>query len=372
MNNDKQTEMAAATRLVRAGRPAEATAHTQRVLAGGRGTGPIPPGAPPPGGHRPAPADRTLTRNPAESTRRAHDASDAEPVGRRSAALSGRFVSRSQWEPDGERRSMVYVPSGYTGAPLPVVVMLHGGTQGAEDFAAGTRMNRLAEQATFLVAYPEQTTGANPMRYWNWFQAAHQRRDGGEPALIAGITRDVLREYAGDANQVYVAGFSAGGAMAAVMAATYPDLYAAAGVHSGLAYRSAHDVGSAFAAMKQGPSRNVSLPGAAIPLIVFHGDRDQTVDGVNADRLVEQWRSIPANGTGRVGAPVVRRSQQSGGRPYTQLVYPDPRGDAAMEQWVVQGGGHAWSGGGREGSYTDSRGPDASAEMMRFFEEHRR
>jgi poly(hydroxyalkanoate) depolymerase family esterase len=369
MNNDKQRRLAEATRLTRAGRPAEATALIQRALASGQPAS--FPTAASLGEHRLASAGPVAGRLMGERLRRAGGVRPAERVASSLRGLAGRVVNGSHSTAEGQRQYMVYVPSGYSGAPLPVVVMLHGGTQGAEDFAAGTRMSSLAEQATFLVVYPEQTTDANPLKYWNWFQAAHQRREQGEPSLIAGITRDVLRQYAGDVDQVYVAGFSAGGAMAAVMAATYPDLYAAAGVHSGLAYRSAHDVPSAFAAMKQGPSRDVSLPGEAIPLIVFHGDRDQTVDGVNAERLVEQWRAAHPHGAAGRGAPVVRRSHQPG-RSYTQLVYPDARGDAAVEQWVLHGGGHAWSGGGPEGSYTDSRGPDASTEMTRFFEQHRR
>ena len=194
------------------------------------------------------------------------------------------------------------------------------------------------------MAYPEQSPAANQMKYWNWFQPAHQRRGGGEPALIAGITRDILREYAVDAEQVYVAGFSAGGAMAAVMAATYGDLYAAVGVHSGLAYAAAHDVPSAFAVMKNGPTRDVQLPGDAPPLIVFHGDQDQIVDQVNAGQLVRQWRSTAA-GFAESGPSTVHGPPVRGCRSYTRLVYPQGAGTPATEQWVIHGGGHAWSGG---------------------------
>ena len=349
------------------------------TAVGGRQPVSVVTRAKPPSGRRaaatsPALGGGTLGRAAAkrvrETIRRGTAAGGAVKATSGRAVRPGSFVDGSHPHADGARRYKLYLPSGYNGSPLPLVVMLHGGSQSPDDFAAGTRMNALADQATFLVAYPEQPTSANAMRYWNWFQAAHQRRGGGEPALIAGITKSVIGQYAVDVGQVHVAGFSAGGAMAAVMAATYPDLYAAAGVHSGLAYGSAKDAGTAFSVMRQGPSRNVRLPGRAIPLIVFHGDRDQTVDQVNSDRLVAQWR--PAARTGRERSPTVRKAQTPGGRAYSQSVYRDVRGDVAIEQWVVHGGGHAWSGGGARGSYTDPTGPDASAEMARFFAQNRR
>ena len=265
----------------------------------------------------------------------------------------------------GQRTYRLFIPSGYTGSPVPLLVMLHGGTQSTEDFAAGTGMDALAERENFIVAYPEQSRSANPMKYWNWFQPGDQCRDAGEPSLIAGITAQVMHDHAVDADRVWVAGFSAGAAMAATMAATYPDLYAAAGVHSGLAHGAAHDVGSAYAAMKTGGNPTpLSRPGA--PLIIFHGDQDATVQHVNVDRLVDQGL-----GAGHVSADATR-GQVPGGRGYTRTIHRGPDGATRAESWTVHGSGHAWSGGSAQGSYTDPQGPDASGELLRFFREHPR
>jgi len=249
-----------------------------------------------------------------------------------------------------------------------LLVMLHGGTQDAVAFAAATAMNDLAEDQTFLVAYPEQAHSANAGRYWNWFAPNHQRRDAGEPSLIAGITRHVTDRYGADARRVYVAGFSAGGAMAAVMAAAYPDLYAAAGVHSGLPYAAAGDLVSAFTAMKQGPLHPARPAAHPLPLIVFHGDRDTTVVPANAAGLIDHV--LAAGSPGAVPAAVTTGGRVPGGHTYTRTCYQDPVGATLAERWTIHQAGHAWSGGVPHGSYTDPHGPSASTEFIRFFGQH--
>ncbi|QAY75097.1 PHB depolymerase family esterase [Sphingosinicella sp. BN140058] len=262
----------------------------------------------------------------------------------------------------GKRAYKIYIPSRPARSPA-LIVMLHGCTQSADDFAAGTGMNAVAEERGFLVVYPEQPSSANASKCWNWFNVADQARDGGEAALLAGITRAVIAAHHVDPNKVFVAGLSAGGAAAAILGARYPDLFAAVGVHSGLACGAARDMNSAFAAMQRGGSRPQALSGGARPVrtIVFHGDADKTVNPVNGDQVVAQF-------AGRV--PLRRTATQGvspGGQGYTRTVHSDAAGAPMLEHWVVHGAGHAWSGGSAAGSYTDRRGPDASREMVRFF-----
>lgn len=346
MSTEHNSTMSEALRLTRAGRLTEATGLLQRGLASA--------GATARGGSTVAPplGDLGRVRLPVSTGRGA--------TARAPGTARGAFRKATHTESGGTRSYYVYTPSTTLSRPVALVVMLHGGTQDAPDFAAGTRMNEFAEQHGFLVAYPEQSRAANQGRYWNWFSAADQQAGAGEPAIIAGITHKVMRSFVVDPARVYVAGLSAGGAMAAVMAATYPDLYAGVGVHSGIAYRAAHDVGSAFTAMRTGGTPAAT---SSVPLIVIHGDRDTTVAPVNADKLIAS-RLATGDVTGQDGPTAIHSES---GHSYTRTVHRNSAGVGVVESLIVHGGDHAWYGGSPVGSYTDSQGPDSSAEMMRFF-----
>lgn len=252
----------------------------------------------------------------------------------------------------GSRSYKLYIPKHKPDRQRPLLIMLHGCKQNPSDFAVGTRMNTLAEAHGMLVAYPAQTQAANASACWNWFNPNHQQPGVGEPAIIAGITEDIMKSYDIDKNKVFVAGLSAGGAMAAVMGESYPELFSAVGVHSGLPYRSANDVVSAFAAMRGEAPRTSATP--KLRTIVFHGDADGTV--------------APSNGASIVGGAALQmaEAEQVTGQ-YTRRVARNSRGLPLFELWLLHGGGHAWSGGNPAGSYTDASGPNASAEMLRFF-----
>jgi poly(hydroxyalkanoate) depolymerase family esterase len=263
----------------------------------------------------------------------------------------------------GTRAYKLYVPDRGMGRRRPLLIMLHGCTQNPDDFAAGTRMNLHAEEHGFVVAYPEQSSNSNPSACWNWFNPGDQRRGAGEPSIIAGITQRVIEEHDIDPRQVFVAGLSAGGAMAAIMGATYPELYAAIGVHSGLSYGSAQDVVSAFAAMRGHAARSLPRPDARIGVrtIVFHGAADAKVHPANGGAVADAARAARDDST------YVVHDGRSAGRDFTRTVVKDAGGATYVEHWVIAGAGHAWSGGSPEGSYTDAQGPDASREMLRFF-----
>jgi poly(hydroxyalkanoate) depolymerase family esterase len=385
MNDNQNATMADALRLTREGRLTEATALLQQGLGG---AGQSTPAQPVPAGRLPGPTglprasgllDKLQARLPlggplglpgnSPLVRPSLVGSGGSPAAAAAASAPGgeiRHLTHS--EAAGSRTYDLYIPTGYVGEPVPLIVMLHGGTQDATDFAAGTRMNDLAELRTFLVAYPEQSTAANNGRYWNWFRSGDQQRNQGEPAIIAGITRQVMSDYAVDEARVYIVGFSSGGAMTAVMAAAYPDLYAGAGIHSGLAPGAAHDLPSAFAAMQNGGAAGFTMK---VPVIVFHGDRDNIVAPVNADRVIaSRIRAASVDGGQGLRPPTTTDGGDQPGHSVSRKIYREVDGRVVAEQWTIHGGSHAWFGGSPVGSYTDSQGPDASAEMLRFFLEH--
>ena len=282
------------------------------------------------------------------------------------------FIEGTHSNPAGSRTYRLFIPSRYQGQPHPLIVMLHGCNQSPDDFAAGTRMNFIAEEQTCFVVYPAQPSEANQAKCWNWFRTADQQRGRGEPSLIAGITRQIMRDYSVDPKRVYIGGLSAGAAAAAIMGATYHDLYAAIGIHSGLACGAAIDLPSAFVAMRQGDlatssgsgDRIIPTGGPTVPTIVFHDDRDMTVHPSNADHILEQSARTTST------QEILYRGRIPGGHAYTRTVHTDASGRGIFEHWNIHGAGHAWSGGSPAGSYTDPRGPDATREMLRFFLEH--
>jgi poly(hydroxyalkanoate) depolymerase family esterase len=372
MKQSHSKAMAEATRLTRTGDLAGATALIQSLLAGAP---PVPPAdtaddlvegtftrldTPPP-----APA-----RQPLSETLRwiASGGMPATPTGRATSspvAQGARFTAHSHRGPDGHRDYMLYRPASAAQDPsaLPLIVMLHGCTQSPEDFAAGTGMNALAEEQGVMIAYPAQPQAANMQRCWNWYNPGDQGRDRGEPAIIAGLTRDILQAEAVDPSRVYIAGLSAGGAAATLVARAYPDVFAAAGVHSGLPAGAASDVASAFGAMRNGAAG--ASDATAMPTIVFHGDADGTVHPANGTAVARQsLAGFPAL------TAKVKTGKAKGGRAFRRTSHAGPDGRTMMEHWSVDGAGHAWSGGHPSGSYTDPTGPDASREFLRFFLQH--
>lgn len=390
MNKDILARMKRATELTRAGRLADATALIQGALAGATPSTTATTAEAMPvdeiieGEYVEIDAARDAPNTAAPAASAEHTKPDAgrlkeflrkwhrdapaaqPPTASPDPTAVGAFVSGQHSSAAGARAYKLYVPSSYVeGQSLPLILMLHGCTQAPDDFAAGTQMNVIAEEHRCFVLYPEQSTAANHSRCWNWFRREDQVRDRGEPAIIAGMTLEIVGRYGIDTRRVYIAGLSAGGAMAAVMAVTYPELFAAVGIHSGLACCSAHDLPSALAAMRGMPTAGTgAAPYHATPTIVFHGDHDKTVHPRNGTDVIARSTHHEGGPGGHVSS---ERGQAPGGHAYTRTVHRDAAGRVLLEHWLVHGGGHAWFGGSRAGSYTDPRGPNASLEMVRFF-----
>ena len=359
--------MGEALSLVRQSNLAEAAALLQRALAGEaperRESG---PGARPP--LPPGPAFAPPPRRPLGDVLRALRQRPVMPPGARPAPgpapdFGERFLKRVYRGPAGALGYRLYLPAEREGRSLALVLMLHGCTQNPEDFAVGTQMNGLADEFGLIVAYPHQPRRANASGCWNWFDRRHQNRGSGEPAKLAGLARMLAKEFGVGSERIFAAGLSAGGAMAEVLAATYPDVFAAVGVHSGLPYRSAVDAPSAFAAMK-GAAAVEPAPAAASDRrcrkIIIHGLADGTVDPVNGERILD--RAEQAERLKRIDLDWAI----AGGR-VSRAVLEDDDGRPVVERWQVEGGGHAWFGGDPRGSYTQTVGLDASRVMVRFF-----
>ena len=360
MNETLQNLMRSATKLTQTGRLSEATAAIQRAL---RGMGALPTRA------RPEASAVVLEGC-------VFEADAPAPAAKPSAHAA--FISGSHTHALLTRAYKLFVPPGRPERPRALVVMLHGCTQDPDDFAAGTGMNEHALEQGFVVLYPAQAQDANPSRCWNWFKHNHQQRGSGEPAVIAGMTRAVMQAHGIDPRRVYIAGLSAGGAMATIVAAAYPDIFAAVGVHSGLPRGAASSVPEALSVMGSGVAgtgvhtrtrRVNAAPTAPVPTIVFHGDQDRTVHPRNGEQVIAAALGAAAAGA---GAARVEQGRSSQGRRFTRSTHAAEGGAAQAEHWLLHGAGHAWSGGRAAGSYTDAAGPDATREMLRFFFEHPR
>ena len=360
MSIDFSAAMRRAMIATRAGNASDATRIIQDAMAG------RPAGEDGPSASRP----RRPLREVVKTLRWGRSA-----VGRPGTAITkppplpdgARFLTRSFSCAAGSRGYKLYVPASAVHGLNGLLLMLHGCNQTPEDFATGTNMNAIAEANRLLVAYPAQTGANNATSCWNWFNPADQRRDAGEPAILAGLARAVAAEFDIAPGRIFAAGLSAGGAMTAVLGATHPDLFAAIGVHSGLPAGAANDVVSAFAAMR-GDVRTAPEPipttgsGPGPRTIIFHGTADRTVHAGNAERLAAAAKARAPSGPLRS-----ERGTAGSGRAYARTVIEDPQGTAAVELWMIEGAGHAWAGGHQSGSYTDPSGPDASGEMVRFF-----
>ena len=378
MNPTFQRLMHQATRLTSAGNLQAATAVIQRALGHHAAT----PAAPVPAAHDVIILDGYVVERAADGqastptptpTHAPPYAPTTTPPPSTAPSGPGEFLHGTHTHAGLSRDYKLFVPPDAAGRQPALVVMLHGCTQDPDDFAAGTGMNELAREQGFVVLYPAQARSANPSRCWNWFKHNHQGRGCGEAGVIATMTQAVLQERGIDPARVYIAGLSAGAAMAAIVAAAYPELFAAVGVHSGLAPGAAQSLPEALAAMRAGAPGATARngPGLPVPAIVFHGDRDTTVNPKNGEQVIAAVLASTLQSTGESGShKVVQEGVSQQGRRYTRTLYSGAGNAALAEQWVLHGAGHAWSGGRPAGSYVDTEGPDASREMLRFFFSH--
>ena len=349
MKDSFATAMGRALDLTRAGAPMEAMRLIQQALGRSLPESAATPPATPPKRRPPLSTVVDAVASARKGRARAPAKAPAIPEG-------ASYEARVHACAFGERGYRLFHPSPRGAAPAGLLLMLHGCTQDADDFALGTQMNRVAEANNLVVIYADQSRAANQMGCWNWFRPQDQRRDQGEPALLADLARQVAQEAGVARDRIFAAGLSAGGAMAAILGQTHGDVFAAIGVHSGLAAGSASDMGSAFAAMRN-PPLPAGRKGGAVRSIVFHGSADTTVVPANGDAVIRDAIGAQSH------SEITDRSASGA----TVTLFRDQSGAVLAEKWSVEGLGHAWSGGSPAGSYTNPAGPDASAEMVRFF-----
>ncbi len=380
MNDIRPDQMLEALILTKAGELNAATEAIQRAINGSRAAGAEAK-------RDTAPIVATAVLEPLAPRRLLLDGLGTRETERRNPTrqpIAEAFIDGVHSRSAQTRRYKLYTPPNSGAQKLPLVVMLHGCTQNPDDFAAGTAMNLRARDQGFYVLYPAQSQRANPSLCWSWYKQNHQQRGSGEPAFIASLTEAIIDQHNIDSRRIFVAGMSAGGAMAIIVATTYPDMYAAVGVHSGLPRGAASDVAGAMQVMKSGTSHGgaqawagrfgaasvrTPQPAAFVPAIIFHGDQDQTVHPLNGEQLIA---SVLQNSAANdVGEPHARTQVQRGfganDRAFTRSTYVGEAGKVLAEHWLVHGAGHTWSGGQAAGSYTDASGPDATVEMLRFF-----
>ncbi len=241
----------------------------------------------------------------------------------------------------GQLRARVYVPEGIADK-APLVVVLHGCTQNAALYDQGSGWSRLADRHGFALLFPEQQRANNPNLCFNWFEPADTRRGSGEAASIRSMVAHMTEQYDVDSARIFVTGLSAGGGMASVMLAAYPDVFAGGAIIAGIAYGCAGSVGEAFSCMAGGGRESATALGDLVrkasghkgpwPRVsVWHGDADRTVSSINGDDIVTQWLNVH----GLPPKPSVDGEVEG----YPPRVWAKD-GEPRVEQYVITGMGH--------------------------------
>lgn len=305
---------------------------------------------------------------------------------RSSVVASAQILTGTHHGPHGTRAWRLVVPDGSTTAPRPLLVMLHGCLQNAADIARGSNLDAVAEREGILVLYPEQPTTANPRQCWNWFDPAHQHRDRGEPALLAGLVADVVQQHGGDASRVHIAGVSAGAAMATLVAVAYPEQFVSITSVAGVGWQAATTVAQALSVMQRGagdalPSASVMLAAMGahartMPVFIVHGEADNVVHVNNASETASQFVAVHQALRTKAGLPALQAEtlppRDEHGLPVHESQWRDEHGRAVVTVLRVGQLGHAFPFGNATGSFTDARGPDVAGRLGALVASYRR